>query len=69
MSAMYDESTHADSTASVADAFRRRVADWAAGGEEGRELDRQIARRHDAQGRLDSARELVDLAAKLRPAS
>ncbi|MBA3749233.1 MAG: hypothetical protein H0W96_17315 [Solirubrobacterales bacterium] len=65
---MHDQPDHTDSTAGAADALRRRVADWAAGAEEGRELDRQIARGQDPQERLNSARELVDLAAKLRPA-
>lgn len=55
-----------DSTMSAAEALRRRVADWAAGAQEGRELDRRIARSQSPQERLDSGHELVELAAKLR---
>jgi hypothetical protein len=62
-----NKSDKGDVTTSVAEALRRRTADWAAGAEEGRELDRQIARRQGPQERLDSGYELVELAAKLRP--
>jgi len=59
----FDES---DSTTRVAEALRRRAADWAAGAQEGRELDRRIARLQSPQERLDSGSELIELAAKLR---
>ncbi len=59
-------SDESDSTTRVAEALRRRAADWSAGAQEGRELDRRIARRQSPQERLDSGRELVELAAKLR---
>lgn len=63
---MQNKANEADVATSVAEALRRRTADWAAGAEEGRELDRQIARRQSPQERLDSGHELVELAAKLR---
>ncbi len=50
----------------AAEALRRRAADWAAGAQEGRELDRRIARSQSPQERLDSGHHLVELAAKLR---
>lgn len=50
-----------------AEALRRRLDDWAAGAEEGKALDRQIARGQSPQERLDAARELIVLAGKLRP--
>jgi hypothetical protein len=50
----------------MAEALRRRAADWAAGAEEGRELDRRIARLQSPQERLDSGSELIELAVKLR---
>jgi len=59
-------SDESDSTTTVAEALRRRAADWAAGAEEGRELDRRIARSQSPQERLDSGHDLVELAAKLR---
>jgi hypothetical protein len=55
-----------DSTTRAAEALRRRAADWAAGAEEARELDRCIARSQSPQERLDSGSELIELAAKLR---
>ena len=63
---MPNTSDESDSTTRAADALRRRAADWAAGAEEGRELDRRIARQQSPQDRLDSGTELVELAAKLR---
>jgi hypothetical protein len=61
-----DTSDQSDSTTRVAEALRRRANDWAAGAQEGRELDRRIAREQSPQERLDSGCELVELAAKLR---
>jgi capsid protein len=61
-----DERSQETVASGVAEALRRRASDWAAGAEEGRELDRRIARRQSPQERLDSGRELVELAAKLR---
>ena len=61
-----DEPDTADATTDAGEALRRRVADWAAGAREGRELDRQIARRQSPQDRLDSGRELNELARKLQ---
>jgi len=61
-----DERSRENVASGVAEALRRRAADWAAGAEEGRELDRRIACRQSPQERLDSGRELVELAAKLR---
>jgi len=52
--------------ASRAEVLRRRLEDWAAGAEEGKALDRQIARAQSPQERLDAGRELLELAAKLR---
>lgn len=51
---------------SAAEALRRRAADWAAGAEEGKALDRQIARRQTPQDRLDCGQELVELVAKVQ---
>lgn len=59
----FDES---DSATRAAEALRRRAADWAAGAEEGRELDRRIARSLSPQERLDGGSALAELAAKLR---
>jgi hypothetical protein len=61
-----DERSQETVASGVAEALRRRASDWAAGAEECRELDRRIARRQSPQERLDSGRELVELAAKLR---
>jgi hypothetical protein len=47
-------------------ALRKRVADWRAGAEEAKALDRRISREQSTQERLDSGRDLVELAAKLR---
>lgn len=66
MNVMLEGPDTADSNASVADALRRRAADWAAGAREGRELDRQIARGQRPQERLDCGHELIELAAKLQ---
>ncbi len=49
-----------------AEALQRRRDDWAAGAEEGKALDRRIARQQSPQERLDAGRQLVELAAKLR---
>jgi hypothetical protein len=66
MNVMPDTPDSVDVTTGVADALRRRAADWAAGAQEARELDRQIARRQSPQDRLDSGRDLVELAAKIQ---
>jgi len=64
---MLEQSTASSSTPSAAEALRRRAADWAAGAAEGKALDREIARHQSAQQRLESGRELVELAVKLQP--
>lgn len=61
-----NETLKASEPESYAEALRRRRVDWAAGAEEGKALDRQIARAQDPQERLEAGRELVALAAKLR---
>lgn len=63
---MPDTFNESRSTTREGEALRRRAADWAAGAEEGRELDRRIARGQSPQERLDSGSDLVELAAKLR---
>lgn len=50
----------------AAEALQRRRVDWAAGAEEGKALDRRIARQQTPQERLDAGRQLVDIATKLR---
>lgn len=54
------------SQARLGEALRRRAADWAAGAQEGKALDRQISRRRRPQERLDDGVELTELAAKLQ---
>lgn len=63
---MKDPPDSVDAAKHAADALRRRAADWAAGAREGRALDRHIARRQSPQERLDSGRELIELARKLQ---
>lgn len=53
-------------TSAEAEALRRRMADWAAGAQEGRELDRRVARRQTQQERLDSGLKLVRVADELQ---
>jgi len=66
LSGMPEPSSASSATPSAAELLRRRAADWAAGAEEGKALDREIARRQSAQERLDSGDELADLAGKLQ---
>jgi len=61
-----NETPQASEPENLAEALRRRRDDWAAGAEEGRALDRQIARHQSPQERLDAGRRLVELAAELR---
>jgi len=63
---MPKQSIASSSTPSAAELLRRRAADWAAGAAEGKALDREIARGQNAQERLESGRELVELAVKLQ---
>ena len=60
------ETPKASEPESDAEALRRRRGDWAAGAEEGKALDRQIARQQSPQERLEAGGELVELAVKLR---
>jgi len=63
---MFEQPVPPSSEPSAAEALKRRAADWAAGAAEGKALDREIARDQSAQQRLESGRELVELAVKLQ---